>query len=112
MIFGFIVAKYINSNAIVLTKNLTTLGIGIGQTNRLASAKQAIEHMKKKFPKTKAILASDGFFPFPDIVKLCSKNNILAIIQPGGSRNDELIIKEAEKNNIPMAFTGSRHFKH
>ena len=112
MIFGFIVAKYVNSNAIVLVENLSTLGIGIGQTNRLASAKIAMEQMKKNFPKAKAILASDGFFPFPDIVKLCSKNNISGIIQPGGSINDELVIKEAEKNNIPMAFTRSRHFKH
>ncbi len=112
MIFGYTVAKYINSNAIVLTKNLSTLGIGIGQTNRLASAKQAMEQMKKNFPKSKAILASDGFFPFPDIVKLCSKNNISGIIQPGGSLNDKLVIKEAEKSNIPMAFTGTRHFKH
>ena len=112
MIFGFIVAKYINSNAIVLTKKLSTLGIGIGQTNRLASAKIAIEQMKKNFPKTQALLASDGFFPFPDIIKLCAKNNISGIIQPGGSINDELVIEEAEKNNIPMAFTGTRHFKH
>ena len=112
MIFGFIVAKYINSNAIVLTKKLSTLGIGIGQTNRLASAKIAIEQVKKNFPKTQALLASDGFFPFPDIVKLCAQNNISGIIQPGGSINDELVIEEAEKNNIPMAFTGTRHFKH
>ena len=112
MIFGFIVAKYVNSNAIVLSKNLTTTGIGVGQTNRLASARQAISQMKKNFKNTKAILASDGFFPFPDIVKLCSKNKISGIIQPGGSLKDELVVKEAEKNNIPMVFTGTRHFKH
>ena len=112
MIFGFIVAKYVNSNAIVLSNNLTTTGIGVGQTNRLSSAKQAISQMKKNFKNTKAILASDGFFPFPDIVKLCSKNKISGIIQPGGSLKDELVIKEAEKNNIPMVFTGTRHFKH
>ena len=68
--------------------------------------------MRKNFKNTKAILASDGFFPFPDIVKLCSKNKISGIIQPGGSLKDELVIKEAEKNNIPMVFTGTRHFKH
>ena len=112
MIFGFIVAKYVNSNAIVLSKNLTTTGIGVGQTNRLASAKQAISQMKKNFKNTKAILASDGFFPFPDIVKLCSKNKISGIIQPGGSLKDELVVKEAEKSGVPMVFTGTRHFKH
>ena len=68
--------------------------------------------MKKNFKKTRVILASDGFFPFPDIVNLCSKNNICGIIQPGGSLNDQLVINEAEKNNIPMAFAGTRHFKH
>ncbi len=112
MIFGFVIAKYINSNAIVLTKDHSTLGIGVGQTNRLASAKIAIDNMKKNFKKTRVILASDGFFPFPDIVNLCSKNNICGIIQPGGSLNDQLVINEAEKNNIPMAFAGTRHFKH
>ena len=96
----------------MLTKKLSTLGIGIGQTNRLASAKIAIEQMKKNFPKTQALLASDGFFPFSDIVKLCAKNNISGIIQPGGSINDKLVIEEAEKSSIPMAFTGTRHFKH
>ena len=67
--------------------------------------------MKKNFKNTKAVLASDGF-PFPDIVKLCAKNNIIGIIQPGGSLNDELVIKEANKNKIFMGFTGIRHFKH
>ena len=82
MIFGFIVSKFVNSNAIVLANNLSTLGIGVGQTNRLYSAKQAIKSMKNNFKNSKAIMASDGFFPFPDIVKICSKNNIIAIIQP------------------------------
>ena len=97
MIFGFIVAKYVNSNAIVLSKNLTTTGIGIGQTNRLASAKIAIEQDEKKFSQTKAILASDGFFPFPDIIKLCSKNNISGIIQPGGSIKMTISNKRSRK---------------
>ena len=112
LIFGFIVSKFVNSNAIVLVSNLSTLGIGVGQTNRLDSAKQAIKRMKKNFKNVKAIMASDGFFPFPDIVKNCSKNNIIAIIQPGGSLNDDLIVETADKYGIPMAFTGSRHFKH
>ncbi len=110
--FGFIVSKFVNSNAIVLSHNLATVGIGVGQTNRLDSAKQAIAKMKKNFVKQKAVLASDGFFPFPDIVRLCAKNNIYAIIQPGGSVNDDLVIKTAEKFKIPIIFTAVRHFKH
>ena len=112
LIFGFIVSKFVNSNAIVLANNLSTLGIGVGQTNRLYSAKQAIKSMKNNFKNSKAIMASDGFFPFPDIVKICSKNNIIAIIQPGGALKDNLIVEIADKHGIPMAFTGSRHFKH
>ena len=57
-------------------------------------------------------LNSDGFFPFPDIIKICSKNNIASIIQPGGSKNDQMVIKAANKSNISMTFTGIRHFKH
>ena len=68
--------------------------------------------MKSNFKKSNPVLASDGFFPFPDIVKLCSKNNISGIIQPGGSKNDESVIEESNKNGIPHVFTGIRHFKH
>ena len=112
MIFSFIVAKYLNSNAIVLAENLTTVGIGVGQMNRLESAKQAIKQMKSNFKKCLPIMASDGFFPFPDIVKLCSKNNIKGIVQPGGSKNDQEVIKVANENKISMVLTGIRHFKH
>lgn len=112
MIFGFTVSKYINSNAIVLVNNRSTLAIGGGQTSRLDSAEQAIRKIKKNFPKTRSVLASDGFFPFSDIVKLCSKNNIIGIIQPGGSKNDKEVIKVADKFGIYLVFTGIRHFKH
>ena len=95
--FGFIVSKFVNSNAIVLIKDFATVGIGCGQTNRLDSSNLKIKQMKKNLKNTKAVLASDGFFPFPDIVRLCAKNNIYAIIQPGGSVNDDLVIKTAEK---------------
>ena len=72
MIFGFIVAKYINSNAIVLIKDFATVGIGCGQTNRLDSSKLAIKHMKKNFKNTKAVLASDGFFFLFQILLSCA----------------------------------------
>ena len=58
------------------------------------------------------VLASDGFFPFPDIIKLCANNNVNSIIQPGGSKNDDQVIEAANKNNISVVFTGVRHFKH
>ena len=112
MIFSFIISKYLNSNAIVLAQNFATVGIGVGQMNRLEAAKQAIKQMKSNFKKYNPVLASDGFFPFSDIVKLCSKNNIKGIIQPGGSKNDKKVIDVANKNKISLVFTGIRHFKH
>ncbi len=112
MIFAFIVSKYINSNAIVLVKNLATKGIGVGQTSRLDSVQQAIKKMNKNFKIKSVVLASDGFFPFPDIIKLCANNNVNSIIQPGGSKNDDQVIEAANKHNISVVFTGVRHFKH
>ncbi len=112
LLFAFTVAKFVNSNAIVLANNLSTVGIGVGQTNRVDSAKQAIFKMDNNFNKINPVLASDGFFPFPDIIEICAKSNISAIIQPGGSLNDKLVIEAAEKNKIPLIFTGYRHFKH
>ena len=112
MTFAFTVSKFVNSNAIVIVKNLSTIGIGGGQTNRIDSTRQAIKKAVKNFPKSRAVLASDGFFPFPDIVKICSKNNIEGIIQPGGSINDDKVIEEARKHRISLVFTGIRHFKH
>ena len=73
MLFAFTVSKYLNSNAIVLANNLSTVGIGVGQTSRLDSAMQALKKMNLNFKKTASVMASDGFFPFPDIVKLCFK---------------------------------------
>ena len=112
LIFAFTISKFVNSNAIVIAKELATIGIGVGQTNRIDSAKQAIERMKENFGNVEAILASDGFFPFPDIVKICAENKIRSIIQPGGSLNDNLVIDEAKKQKINLVFTGTRHFKH
>ena len=113
MLFGFTICKYINSNAIVLVERSKVLGIGVGQTNRLDSTIQAIKRgLKKSINKKSITLASDGFFPFPDIIKLCKKHSISSIIQPGGSIKDDAIIKEANKNNIKMVFTGIRNFKH
>ncbi len=113
MLFAFTVCKYLNSNAIVIAKNQATLGIGVGQTSRIEAAKHAIDKAKNILTKNKkTVLASDGFFPFPDIIKYCSKNNVSAIIHPGGSKNDDLVIKAANKSGISIAITNIRHFKH
>lgn len=110
LIFGMKVVKHVKSNAIVLVKNKQTVGIGPGQPNRITSTEIAIENAKEK--TNGSILASDAFFPFADCVQAAAKAGIRAIIQPGGSMRDEESIEECNKNQIPMIFTGIRHFKH
>ena len=104
------VVKHVKSNAIVIVKNKQLIGVGAGQMNRVAAAKIALEWCKDK--AANAVMASDAFFPFNDVVKLASKYKIAAIIQPGGSIRDKESIEECDKANISMAFTGMRHFKH
>jgi phosphoribosylaminoimidazolecarboxamide formyltransferase/IMP cyclohydrolase len=110
LLFAWKVVKHVKSNAIVLAKSGATVGIGAGQMSRVDSVEIAL---KKAGSKAKgAVLASDAFFPFPDSVELASEHGISAIIQPGGSVNDEIVIKAAEKAKIPMVFTGVRAFRH
>ena len=110
LLFGWKVVKHVKSNAIVFVKKLQTVGVGMGQVNRVDSVMLCIKRAGKL---TKgSILASDAFFPKEDSVKLAAKAKVKAIIQPGGSIADEKVIKEADKHGIAMVFTGCRHFKH
>ncbi len=117
LVFAFKVVKYVRSNAIVIAKNKTTIGIGSGNTSRVDSVQFAIIKAKRSFGGKKdiikgAVMASDAFFPFSDSIKLAAKVNIKAIIQPGGSISDTEVIKETEKENISMVFTRRRCFSH
>lgn len=109
MKFAMKVVKHCKSNAIVVAKGEQTLGLGIGQTNRIWATNQAIEHSKDTIG---AVLASDAFFPFSDCVEAASKAGISAIVQPGGSIRDQESIDACDKVGIAMVFTGVRHFKH
>ncbi len=109
MIFGMKVVKYVKSNSIVVVKNGRTLGIGGGQVNRIWAAKEALERSDN--PQG-AILASDAFFPFSDVVEEAHKYGIKAIVQPGGSVRDGESIEACDKYGISMVFTGIRHFMH
>jgi len=110
LLFAWRAAKHVKSNAIVLAKGKTLLGMGAGQPSRIISAQIAIE---KAGDKTKgSVLASDAMFPFPDVVEAAAAAGVTAIIQPGGSIRDEDSIKSADKHNIAMVFTGVRHFRH
>ena len=115
LLFAFNVCRNVKSNAIVLTKNSSTIGIGSGQPSRLDSCKIAIDKMKKfqKINKNDLILgASDAFFPFVDGIELLVQNGVSAIIQPSGSIRDKEIIKFANKLGVVLVFSETRHFKH
>lgn len=108
--FAWQVVKYVKSNAIVVVKHGVTLGIGMGQVNRIDAAKHALARAGEAAQG--AVLASDGLFPFPDVVEAAAAAGITAIIQPGGSLRDEESIKAVNNHNIGMVFTGHRHFRH
>ena len=110
--FAWRIVKHVKSNAIVVVKDGSTLGVGAGQMNRVGSAAIALEEAKSKGATEGLVLASDGFFPFDDTVTLAAKYGIAAIVQPGGSVRDEESIRKADELGIAMVFTGMRHFKH
>lgn len=114
LIFAFKVCKFVKSNAIVIAKNNKTLGIGAGQTNRLASSKiacmNATEFYKDEIKGS--VAASDAFFPFADGLNELIEIGVKCIIQPGGSIKDDEVIAAAERAGIAMVFTGIRNFRH
>jgi len=108
--FAWKIVKHIRSNAIAVASNGQSLGIGAGQMNRVGSAKLALEAAGKK--SEGAVLASDGFFPFDDTVKMAADYGISSIIQPGGSIRDKDSINACNELGIKMVLTGKRHFLH
>lgn len=111
MEFGMRVVKFVKSNAICIVKNGVTLAIGGGQTSRVWALENAIHNNQDK-DFTNSVLASDAFFPFDDCAKVACEAGVSAIIQPGGSVRDQDSIDYCNQNNIPMVFTGLRHFRH
>ncbi|KRL76316.1 bifunctional phosphoribosylaminoimidazolecarboxamide formyltransferase/IMP cyclohydrolase [Secundilactobacillus paracollinoides] len=110
--FGQTVVKHVKSNAIVVTTDHQTLGVGAGQMNRIDSVKIAIDKAKDKPDFADAILASDAFFPMDDSVEFAAKNGIKAVVEPGGSIKDKDSIAKADEYGIALVFSGVRHFKH
>ena len=110
LIFAWKAVKHVRSNAIVLAQGTKTVGIGAGQMSRVDSVFMAVH---KAGARSKgAVMASDAFFPKEDAVEIAIKAGIVSIIQPGGSKADEMIIDLCNKHNISMVFTGTRHFRH
>ena len=110
LVLAWKVVKHCKSNAIVTVQNGKTIGVGVGQSNRVKSVEDALKNFDLE--TRGAVLASDAFFPFADNIHLAAQNHIAAIIQPGGSVRDDEVVKACDDLGIAMAFTGIRHFKH
>ncbi len=110
MLFGWIVAKHVKSNSIVLSRGTKTVGVGAGQMSRVDSV--LIASRKAGARSKGSTLASDAFFPKEDGIEQAAAAGVKAIIQPGGSIRDKEVIAMADKLGLAMVFTGTRHFKH
>ncbi len=107
------VCAQLKSNAIAIVENGMTLGLGMGQVNRVDAVEHAIGRMKKHHPQHRVpVLASDAFFPFPDSIELIAQAGIKWVLQPGGAMKDKDVIAAAQKHGINIILTGQRHFKH
>jgi phosphoribosylaminoimidazolecarboxamide formyltransferase/IMP cyclohydrolase len=113
LIFAWKTVKHVKSNAIVFARSRRTLGIGAGQPSRVDSTKIAIRKAGEHGHDLKdSVMASDGFFPFPDCIELAAEAGARAVIQPGGSIRDEEVIERARALGLSMAVTSTRHFRH
>jgi phosphoribosylaminoimidazolecarboxamide formyltransferase/IMP cyclohydrolase len=110
LLFAWKVVKHVKSNAILVSRDRATLGVGAGQMNRVGAVKIALEEAGDRAQG--AVLASDGFFPFDDSVRTAAAAGITAIVQPGGSMRDKDSIAAANELGIVMVLTGMRHFLH
>jgi phosphoribosylaminoimidazolecarboxamide formyltransferase / IMP cyclohydrolase len=110
LLFAWRAVRHIKSNAIVLAKDNTLLGMGAGQPSRVVSVELAVKRAEERAKGS--VVGSDAFFPFADGVELAAKAGATAVIEPGGSIRDKEAIEVADRYNMAMVFTGIRHFKH
>ena len=113
LLFGWKVAKFVKSNAIVYAANSMTIGVGAGQMSRINSARIAgIKAEHAGLEVKGSVMASDAFFPFRDGIDAAAEAGIRAVIEPGGSMRDDEVIAAADEHGMAMLFTGMRHFRH
>ncbi len=112
LIFSLKVVKHLKSNAVVLSKNKQTIGLGHGKTNRVDALKFALKNKSAYFKENTFVCASDGFFPFTDSINILCKNGCKIVAQPSGSINDKKIITFANQNKVALYFIKNRLFKH
>ncbi|MGH2843236.1 MAG: bifunctional phosphoribosylaminoimidazolecarboxamide formyltransferase/IMP cyclohydrolase [Solirubrobacteraceae bacterium] len=110
LLFAWRVCKHVKSNAIVLSRDGACIGLGAGQMSRVDSVRIALE--KAQVDLAGSVLASDAYFPFPDGPELALERGVSAIIQPGGSIRDQLVMEAVDRYGAAMVFTGRRHFRH
>ena len=110
IIFAWRCVRHVTSNGIVLAKNLMSVGIGPGQLSRVVAVEVAVRKAGEN--ARLAVMASDAYFPFPDGIEVAARAGVTAIIQPGGSMRDQMMIDTANRHRMAMLFTGRRHFKH
>jgi len=110
LIFAWRCVRHVTSNGIVLAKNLMSVGIGPGQLSRVVAVEVAVRKAGEN--ARLAVMSSDAYFPFPDGIEVAARAGVTAIIQPGGSMRDQMMIDTANRHRMAMLFTGRRHFKH
>ncbi|TPG35715.1 bifunctional phosphoribosylaminoimidazolecarboxamide formyltransferase/IMP cyclohydrolase [Mycolicibacterium hodleri] len=110
LVFAWRAVRAVKSNAIVVAKDGATVGVGMGQVNRVDAAKLAVERAGDRVKG--AVASSDAFFPFPDGLEVLTAAGVKAIVHPGGSMRDDLVTQAAEAAGIALYLTGARHFAH
>jgi len=111
--FAWRVVKHVKSNAIVFAGPDRTLAVGGGQTSRVESIRNAASRARRLgIDLASSVLASDAFFPFPDGLEEAVGAGATAVVQPGGSTNDDAVIAAADRHRVAMVCTGVRHFRH
>jgi phosphoribosylaminoimidazolecarboxamide formyltransferase/IMP cyclohydrolase len=109
--FAWTAVRAVKSNAILLAKDGASVGVGMGQVNRVDSCRLAVERAGTERAQG-AVAASDAFFPFPDGAEILIAAGVRAIVQPGGSIRDDAVVEAVEKAGVTMYVTGTRHFFH
>jgi phosphoribosylaminoimidazolecarboxamide formyltransferase/IMP cyclohydrolase len=110
LVFAWRAVRAVKSNAILLAHNGASVGVGMGQVNRVDSARLAVSRAHDR--SKGSVAASDAFFPFADGLQILLDAGVAAVVQPGGSVRDEEVIAAAKAANVPMFMTGVRHFSH
>jgi phosphoribosylaminoimidazolecarboxamide formyltransferase/IMP cyclohydrolase len=110
LLFAWRAVRHVSSNAVVLAKDAALVGVGTGQASRLVAVEIALHRAAERAKLS--CLASDAYFPFADAIQLAAERGVIAIIQPGGSRRDEMAIELADRHHMAMVFTGRRHYRH